>query len=158
MSDKTTTLLFLKRENEVLLAMKKRGWGVGRWNGVGGKLEPNETIEQALVRECQEEIGVTPLLFSKAAEHDFVMDSEQDGQWHMCVHTYLCTEWNGEPIETEEMAPQWFSMADIPFDDMWQDDRHWLPQVLSGKLLTTRFTFDTHENMTGKQVTEVAVL
>ncbi len=51
--DTRRTLLFLRKNNHILLAMKKRGFGADRWNGVGGKLEPGETIEQALVRECQ---------------------------------------------------------------------------------------------------------
>lgn len=55
------TLLFLIKDDHVLLAMKKRGFGAGNWNGVGGKIEAGESIEQALVRECQEEIGVTPI-------------------------------------------------------------------------------------------------
>ncbi|MEJ0073651.1 MAG: NUDIX domain-containing protein [Candidatus Saccharibacteria bacterium] len=68
--NKETTLLLLRRNDEVLLAMKKRGFGAGRWNGVGGKLDPGETVEQALVRECQEEIGVTPTEYHRVAEHD----------------------------------------------------------------------------------------
>ncbi len=57
---KKYSLLFLLREDEILLVMKKRGFGSGRWNGVGGKFESGETAEQATIRECQEEIGVTP--------------------------------------------------------------------------------------------------
>jgi mutator protein MutT len=158
MSDETTTLLLLRRDDEVLLAMKKRGFGAGRWNGVGGKLDTGETIEQALVRECQEEIGVTPTKYHKVAEHDFVVDSDDEHPWHNYTHTYICTIWEGEPVETEEMAPRWFSLADIPYDEMWQDDRYWLPQALDGKLLKTVFTFDEHDNMLTQQITEVRSL
>jgi len=54
MTEKHLTLLFLIKEDQILLAMKKRGFGMGRFNGVGGKIEPGETIEQAMIRECQE--------------------------------------------------------------------------------------------------------
>lgn len=155
MENKTTTLLLLRRGDEVLLAMKKRGFGAGRWNGVGGKLDPGETIEQALVRECLEEIGCTPTSYHKIAEHDFMMDSDTDSPWHMFVHTYMCDEWEGEPVETEEMAPRWFNISNIPYDDMWQDDRYWFPQALQGKLLRTVFTFDKDENLIAQQITEV---
>jgi mutator protein MutT len=158
MNDKITTLLLLRRGDEVLLAMKKRGFGSGRWNGVGGKLDPGETIEQALVRECQEEISVTPTAYAKVAEHDFILDSEGAESWHMFVHTYVCTEWDGEPVETEEMAPKWFDISDIPYDDMWQDDRYWMPQVFAGKKLKTVFTFDKDDKLLTQEITEVASL
>jgi len=158
MNDKVTTLLLLRRGDELLLAMKKRGWGVGKWNGVGGKIDVGETIEHAVVRECQEEIGVTPLKCHKVAVHDFTVNSGQPDEWHMHTHTYLCDKWNGKPTETEEMAPKWFKISEIPYDQMWQDDRYWLPQVLDGKLLKTIFTFDRHDTMLSKIITEVSSL
>lgn len=139
------TLLFLVTEEQVLLAMKKRGFGAGRWNGVGGKLEPGESIEEATIRECQEEIGVTPKSLTKVAIHDFLFP---DGQLSMQAHTYICTEWEGDPIETEEMNPAWFAKDNVPYHDMWQDDIYWLPAVLAGHLIKTAFTFDTQDNLT----------
>lgn len=158
MGNKTTTLLLLRRNDEVLLAMKKRGFGSGRWNGVGGKVEPNETVEQALIRECQEEIGVTPLSYRKVADHDFLLDAEGEDAWHMYVHTYICDTWEGEPVETEEMAPRWFGVNNIPYDEMWQDDRFWMPNVFDGKLLKTTFTFDADENLLSHDIHEVEAL
>ena len=156
--DKTNTLLLLRRGDEVLLAMKKRGFGAGRWNGVGGKLEPGETVEQALVRECQEEIGVTPTTYSKIAEHDFVLDTHTGKPWHIYVHTYFCDEWDGEPAETEEMAPKWYKISEIPYDEMWPDDRYWLPLALEGKVLKTTFVFDEHEGVADHTITEIESL
>ena len=51
-----TTLLLLRKDNEILLAKKKRGFGEGKYNGVGGKLEDGETPEEAMIRETEEEI------------------------------------------------------------------------------------------------------
>lgn len=145
---KTATLLFLLKDDRILLAMKKRGFGAGRYNGVGGKIEPDETIEQALVRECQEEIGVTPHTFEKVAYHDFRFP---DGSTDMQVHAYICRQWEDEPKETEEMAPEWFDISEIPYDQMWQDDIVWLPQVLQGKKLNCVFTFDADDVMQSAQ-------
>ena len=48
--NKVVTLLFVLRPGHVLLGMKKRGFGEGRWNGFGGKVEEDETIEEAAIR------------------------------------------------------------------------------------------------------------
>ena len=156
MTKKNCTLLFLRKDDQILLAMKKRGFGAGRFNGVGGKIEPSETIEQALVRECQEEIGVTPVHYWKVAEHDFIQD-QGSSPWRMYVHVYLCDQWEGTPIETEEMAPEWFPVAGIPYDSMWQDDKHWLPQVVNGASIMGRFTFDEADTMLTQDVRTVEI-
>lgn len=149
------TLLILKRDGEILLAMKKRGFGEGKWNGVGGKIEVGESIEDALVRECQEEINVTPLSWEKVAELDFVQDAETDDPWHMYVYAYLSEEWEGDPEESEEMLPKWFSIDDIPYGVMWDDDEFWLPQVLSGEKVVGRFTFDINDKLLTNEVSVV---
>ena len=66
-----TTLCLLKKENKILLAMKKKGFGEGKYNGVGGKLEENETPEEAMIRETQEEICVTPTEYEKVGVISF---------------------------------------------------------------------------------------
>ncbi len=134
-----------------LLALKKRGFGEGRWNGPGGKLQPGESVEQALVREVQEEISVTPLSYHKVAVHDFILNTAEP--WHMYTHVFFCRRWEGEPTESEEMAPRWFKLAHIPYDQMWSDDIVWLPLVLQGKLLHTIFRFDADEAMTHAELT-----
>lgn len=48
---KILTLCIIHQENKVLIGMKKRGFGEGRWNGFGGKVQENETIEEAAKRE-----------------------------------------------------------------------------------------------------------
>lgn len=146
------TLLFLRRDNEILLAMKKRGFGEGLYNGVGGKLEVGETIEQALLRETREEIGVVPMNYTKVAELDFIQDAQTDDPWHMYVYAYLCDEWQGEPAESEEMAPKWFALEDIPYSEMWQDDEFWLPMVLTGDKVTGMFTFDENDKLLSHSV------
>lgn len=154
MNAKICTLLFLRRDDQILLAMKKRGFGANRYNGVGGKVEPGEPLEHALIRECQEEIGVTPITFEKVAEHDFIQQ-ESDEPWRMYVHAYIGTEWRGTPHETEEMAPEWFSIDAIPYDKMWSDDIYWLPVVLRGKKVKGAYTFDENDVMLTHDITEV---
>lgn len=154
---KQLTLLFLIRENQVLLAMKKRGFGAGRWNGVGGKLDEGETIEQALVRECQEEIEVTPISYRKMAE--IIFDEQHQGSKNtLQVHVFTSDIWQGEPAETEEMAPKWFDLNSIPYDDMWPDDPYWLPLILAGQKIRAEFELDANDQIAKKSVQEVSKL
>ena len=151
---KQLTLLFILEDDSVLLAMKKRGFGAGRWNGVGGKLDEGETIEEALVRECQEEISVTPTQYKKMAE--ILFDEHHNGERsQMQVHVYVCEAYEGEPKESEEMAPEWYKLNELPFDEMWPDDPYWLPQVLDGKKLKATFVLDEHDAITSHEVLEV---
>lgn len=127
---KQVTLLFLRRKGEVLLAMKKRGFGMGKWNGVGGKVEPGESVVQAATRECQEEIGITPIHPQLVGRLQFYMAHDPD--FHHDCHVFVADAWEGEPTESEEMRPQWFAHADIPFAHMWADDELWFPHFLAG--------------------------
>lgn len=154
---KQLTLLFLRRNDDVLLAMKKRGFGANKWNGVGGKLDPGETVEQALVRETQEEIGVTPLEYIHVADITF-SEPFEGRKTEMHVSVFTAEKWEGEPTESEEMAPQWFSVDAVPYETMWPDDPFWLPQVLAGKKLRASFELDEHDTIIQKSVQEVAEL
>jgi len=140
-----------------LLGMKKRRFGTGKWNGFGGKLHVGETIEKALVREIKEEIGIV----AKRSDLNKVGDLRfkfKDGT-KIKVHVFTLAAWSGEPKESEEMAPKWFHVNDIPFHAMWPDDKHWLPLVLSGKKVEAVFHFtedaSDFEHMEVREVREV---
>jgi mutator protein MutT len=130
--------------------MKKRGFGAGRWNGAGGKVEKGETIEAAARRETKEEIGVEPHELVKAGE--LMFNFSHNPSWDMLVHAYLCELWEGTPHESEEMHPKWFARTEIPFDTMWPDDEFWLPQVLEGKKVKAQFTFAENDTIEAQGV------
>ncbi|MDB5160110.1 MAG: 7,8-dihydro-8-oxoguanine triphosphatase-like [Candidatus Saccharibacteria bacterium] len=154
MNKKVLSLLFLRQDDKILLAMKKRGFGEGRWNGVGGKVETGESVEQAMIRETQEEIDVTPTVYEKVADIRF--DEYFKGEpTLMHVHVFVATEWVGDPIESDEMAPQWFPIEDIPYKDMWSDDPYWLPHVLHGAKVSADFQLDAADVIMEHTINEV---
>lgn len=136
------TLCFLINDNKVLLAMKKRGFGKGRYNGVGGKPEKDEKIIETAKREAQEEIGVMPIKLQKVGVLDFYFPhTALKENWNQQVIVFLCDDWEGKPTETEEMQPKWFMKNKLPFSKMWSDDPIWLPHVLACKHIKAEFAF-----------------
>lgn len=152
---RNATLVFLvkKSENEIAdicLAMKKRGFGENRWNGVGGKVIAEETIEEAARREAKEEINVLVNDLKKIAELSFYFS--HNPAWDQMVHVYFSENWEGEPVESEEMNPKWFSLDEIPFENMWPDDIFWLPEVIKGNLLKAVFKFGENDVVEDKKI------
>ncbi len=157
---KQATICLLIKQNppvggkkELLLAVKKRGFGVGKWNGVGGKIDSekgDKNIVEAAIRETEEEIGVKVKELEKVAVLNFYFPYNQT--WDQDVHVFLVRDWEGEPKETEEMMPKWFKIEEIPFEKMWDDDRFWLPLVLEGKKLKAKFVFEEGEKVSERNV------
>ena len=88
------TLLFLIKDNQILLAMKKRGFGQGRFNGVGGKPIPDENILDTAIRETQEEIKITPKNIFQVATLNFYFQNKPE--WDQQVLVFISHEWEGQ--------------------------------------------------------------
>ncbi len=132
------TLLFILNGTNVLLIRKKRGLGAGKINGPGGKLDPGETPRECAVREVEEELKITPADLHERGELRFQF---ADG-YSIHVHVYVAHNYSGLPQETDEAVPLWFPVDEIPYDEMWEDDRLWLPQVLNRQSVTGKFIFE----------------
>jgi 8-oxo-dGTP diphosphatase len=131
-------LTFIRYGGQLLLILKKRGLGQGKFNAPGGRLEAGETPEQAAVRETQEEVGLTPLGLRPAGRLDFAFT---DGYSLRC-HVFTADGFTGTLAETDEAAPFWCDEAAIPYGQMWSDDRLWLPLMLQGRPFAAQFIFD----------------
>lgn len=150
-----TTLVLIEKNNKILLGQKKRGFASGTYNGIGGKQDPGETIDQAMIRECQEEIGVTPINYEKVGDIDFDMWYKGEHA-NMNLAIYSCFEYVGEIRETEEMRPEWFDRNSLPFDKMLQDDIIWLQNYyLQGKHFYGKVKFDKDMNMLSQKFDEI---
>lgn len=141
---KAYSLVVVPQSNRILLGFKKRGFGQGRWNGFGGKPEAGETMEQCARRELLEEAGLEAKVIAQFGVINFEFVGVEE--W-MEVHVFRVDAFEGEPIESDEMRPQWFPLTDIPFDKMWPDDVVWLPQLLRGNKFNAYYKFLGHDKI-----------
>jgi len=126
--------------------MKKKGFGQGKWNGMGGKLDfdrGDKDIFDAAIREMKEESGVAVKDMERVAILNFYFPYRKE--WNQEVHVFISRNWQGEPKESKEMRPKWFKLKEIPFDKMWPDDKFWLPKILKGEKLRAEFSFKSGE-------------
>lgn len=132
------TLVFVIQDGKILLIDKKTGFGKGKVNGPGGKLEKGESPEACAVRECQEELGITVNGLRFCGQHRFQF---VDG-YSLLVWVYSSDSFEGTPTETIEARPLWFPLDEIPYERMWEDDHMWLPMLLRGERFQGRWLFD----------------
>lgn len=151
---KLYTLVFIRSDNKILLGLKKRGFGMNKWNGFGGKVEPNETILEAAARELNEEccVSVKTSDLKNIAHLEFTFEGEP---MLMDVRVFSTNIFEGTPKETEEMLPKWYNVEDIPFHDMWPDDRLWFPVMLQGKKFYGSFHYEGFDKILNYKIEEV---
>ncbi len=136
----TNLCYLINDKNQVLLIMKKKGFGRGKWNGPGGKVQEGESLEQAAIREVQEEASLKPIKPKYLGFIEFIwLNQEKNNQ--RC-HIFLTKNFTGKLCESEECLPKWFNIDKTPYDQMWEDDIYWLPQALAGQEIKYRFFFD----------------
>lgn len=150
------TLCFALRPGEVLLGLKKRGFGAGKVTGIGGKVEAGETVQEAALRELREEVHLDgePSALRLAAVIDFQFPNRP--AWGMPVHVFTLSAWTGCATETEEIAPVWTAQDGLPYAQMWDDARYWLPAALRGARARWTFVFGA-DNARVQRVRRVAL-
>lgn len=157
------TLTFLLKENQILLGLKKRGFGEGYYNGFGGKVENHESIVDAAKREVLEECNIQVNKLIHKAKLYFLF--EHSTKPNIEGHVFICNHFNGIPKETEEMRPVWFTIPDkisqhtifqllesLPFQSMWQDDIFWLPFLLSDNFINGFFILNDNNDLVFTQL------
>ncbi len=149
---KTSSLCYLIKDNRVLLAKKKRGFGVGKWNGVGGKINPGENIEETALRELKEEIGILASI-RDLESMGLIRFRSENKEYNWNSHLFFLKNWEGNPSESEEIYPDWYSYDSIPYELMFPDDVHWFPMVLSGKKIDADFRLDKE----GKNIIDFSI-
>jgi 8-oxo-dGTP diphosphatase len=132
-----TCLCLIRRHSpdgpQVLLGLKKTGFGAGKWVALGGHIEEGEKPDEAAVREVEEESGllVSPDALQHMASIEFRFPARPS--WDQTAEVFMTSVFQGEPADSDEVAPQWFSEDALPLRLMWDDAKYWLPRVLAGE-------------------------
>jgi 8-oxo-dGTP diphosphatase len=140
-----TCLCLIRRHNdggpEVLLGLKKSGFGVGKWVGLGGHIEPGEKPDAAAVREVAEESSL--VVAADALQHMASIEFRFPARpsWDQTADVFVTSVYQGEATESDEVAPRWFAEDALPLSLMWDDAKYWLPRVLAGEHVDVRIAF-----------------
>jgi 8-oxo-dGTP diphosphatase/2-hydroxy-dATP diphosphatase len=150
--NKVLTLVLVHDRGRVLLGKKKRGFGTGKWNGFGGKVEANETIESGARRELLEEAGIGTVSVERRGRILFHFAGDPVT---LEMHVFRARSHSGTPEETAEMTPQWFGEDEIPYETMWPDSTQWLPLFLANKRFEGEFWYSGEHDIEKYDVREV---
>lgn len=135
------TICEIVKDGKILLQRKSIGkFGEGKWNGPGGKLDPEESPMQGVIREVKEETGLLILEPELRGEIDFYFGEKKKPDW--TTYIFLVTQFTGEINPNEEGELRWFKLEEIPYGQMWPDDSHWLPPLMIGKTVEGTFWYD----------------
>jgi 8-oxo-dGTP diphosphatase len=109
---------------------------------VGGKIENGETAARAAAREVYEEtnISVHRTNLQRMGHLTFLFPYKPE--WSQVVHVFVATAWKGQALESREIKPVWVPIDEIPYHQMWDDCRYWLSDILDGRRIKARFTFN----------------
>jgi len=134
------TICHVIRDGRFLLKKATRGISKGKWNGPGGKSEPGETPEECARREVFEETGLRVSSLFYHGVLTFIMEGKSEV--FMRAHLFSTRKIEGRARSGEEGPVKWFPLRNPPYDEMWEDDRFWLPLMLMGKKFNATFRYD----------------
>ena len=124
-----TVTCYIKKDDCYLLLYRNKeenDMNEGKWLGVGGHVEKNETIDHAMIREIKEETGLDVYAFRCAGEVLFINDDYQEK-----MYVYEVSEVKGELIACNEGDLSWIPVKDIYQYPMWEGDKVFLPLLFT---------------------------
>ncbi|BBE22415.1 hypothetical protein MN0502_12980 [Arthrobacter sp. MN05-02] len=123
---------------EVLLGLKRTGFGTGRVVALGGKIDGQESAVEAAVREVAEESGIQLSAAGVRSAGRITWSFPARPAWNMAAHLFTADAGNALPVASEEIEPRWYAVDALPWHGMWQDGPHWIPALLDGRPVDAR--------------------
>ncbi|MBE5807256.1 MAG: 8-oxo-dGTP diphosphatase, partial [Clostridiales bacterium] len=129
---RTTTLCYIHAGGRTLLlhrTKKRADPNAGKWIGIGGGVEPGETVEECLLREVREETGLTLTEYVARGLVHFRSDSAPDEDMYL----FTATGFTGEMTVCDEGELRWIPDEDVPDMPTWEGDRVFLGMLEEGE-------------------------
>lgn len=133
-------LCYIRDNGRVLLQHKAPGrFGGGLWNAPGGKMADGESPEQAARREVLEETGLTVDGLIDHGTITFYVDGTEGPD--IIVRVFAARSFDGRLQANDEGPLEWVPEESLPYEQMWEDDRLWVPHILAGRRVRGSFRF-----------------
>jgi 8-oxo-dGTP diphosphatase len=141
---KLATLCYVidKRHNKTLMlhrTKKKNDIHEGKWNGLGGKFENNETPEECVIREIKEESGLS---ISSPKLHGFLTFPMFDGIHDWYVFVFTADKFKGKLIDSNEGRLEWIQSDKITDLNLWDGDAIFLKWLNNDKFFSAKFNYE----------------
>lgn len=123
-----------------IVLKKDQDMHAGKWNGLGGKVEPGETPDECAIREVQEESGLivdTPILRGVITFPQF------DGQNDWYVFVYRFDNFSGDLIDSPEGNLAWLSYAELEKLPLWEGDRIFMQWLKEEAFFSAKFEYQS---------------
>ena len=148
MKFRDVTLCYIIKDHKWLMLLrnkKENDINAGKWIGVGGKCEENETAYECIVREIKEETNLNPFKVDFRGVVDFIYEFKD----YEKIWVYTCEDFEGEVKECEEGTLEWIDEEDILSLDLWEGDVVFLKKLMenSDELFHYELKYDEKGNL-----------
>ena len=128
-NDSTLMLHRIKKENDV---------HEGKWNGLGGKFELEESPEECVIREIKEESGLT---ITNPKLKGFITFPMFDGKEDWYVFLFVAEKFSGSLIDSNEGRLEWVKNSELLKLNLWDGDKIFIPWLAGEKFFSAKFTY-----------------
>ena len=138
---KLATLCYVTRDDKTLMlhrVKKENDYHEGKWNGLGGKLEPGESPEDCAIREIKEESG---LIIKNPKMAGFITFPLFDGVDDWYVFVFTVNEFEGELIDSNEGILEWIPNDKLTELNLWDGDKIFIDWIFKDKFFSAKFNY-----------------
>jgi len=135
------TLCYIKSNNQTLMIhriKKQNDMHEGKWNGLGGKVDPGESPEECVIREIEEESGLkinNPVLKGFLTFPKF----SKNVDWYVFV--YEAHEFTGQLIDSNEGKLKWINNSELVNLNLWEGDKYFFKWMNENKFFSAKFNY-----------------